>query len=182
MTSAPVLQWREKDLRPEELTPLVVLGSELARASGKVFLVNAATEAALAGGASGVHLPSTREVGEAAGLRLDARRPDFIIGKSVHSTGEALEAERQGADYVLLGPVFNPLSKPAARAPLGLEGLQEAVTLVRIPIFALGGIDQSNSAVVLATGVAGLAGITWLREEISRKSEPRRHREHGEKA
>jgi thiamine-phosphate pyrophosphorylase len=165
-TSAEILQWREKDLGQEELAPLIVLGSELARATGKIFLVNTALDAALAGGADGVHLTSSQEVGPSVSRRREAGRAGFIIGKSVHSGAEAVEAERQGADYVLLGPVFDPLSKPAARSSLGLDGLREAVSLVRIPVFALGGIDRSNCGVVLATGVAGVAGITWLREEV----------------
>ena len=60
-----------------------------------------------------------------------------------------------GPDYVLLGPVFAPHSKPAARAPVGVDVLASA----RTPTLALGGIDASNAAACLRAGAHGVAGI-----------------------
>jgi len=150
----------------EWLRPIVRLGSELAGETGKIFLVNSAIWAALLESADGVHLTSTASVGEAVEARRQSGRNDFLIGKSVHSVEEAVRAADEGADYLLLGPVFDPLSKERQLAPLGLEALRLAVEQVHVPIFALGGIDRTNADEVLQTGVAGVAGITWVKKEI----------------
>jgi len=153
---------REKDLTSEATTSLVRHGVTLSRKTGKIFLVNSHTRIALAEGADGVHLTSTQNVGEVVRAR---GRSEFLIGKSVHSFEEARQAEVEGADYVLLGPVFDPLSKERQMAPLGLNALRDAVERLRIPVFALGGVDKQNAEEVLKTGVAGIAGISWARDE-----------------
>ncbi len=165
-TSADIIQWREKDLPAELLRPLVRMGVELAVRSGKLFLVNSATWPALVDGADGVHLTSQGSVAEAVQARRESGRSEFLIGKSVHSLEEAIQAGSEGADYLLLGPVFDPLSKSPERPAIGLGALCLAVEQVRIPILALGGIDKTNADVVLQTGVAGVAGISWVKEEI----------------
>ncbi len=165
-TTADIIQWREKDLPGELLRPLIRLGSELACATGKIFLINSATWAALLESADGVHLTSTGSVSEAVRARRQSGRGEFLIGKSVHSVDEAIRAAAEGADYVLLGPVFDPLSKGRQMPPIGLEALRAAVRQLQVPIFALGGVDKGNAAVVLETGVAGVAGISWVKGEM----------------
>ena len=68
------------------------------------------------------------------------------------TTPQGTESE---VDYLLLGPVFAPHSKPAARAPVGVDVLASA----RTPTLALGGIDASNAAACLRAGAHGVAGI-----------------------
>jgi len=165
-TSADIIQWREKDLPEELLRPLVRLGSELAGETGKIFVVNSAIWMALLESADGVHLTSTASLAEAVRARRQSGRSDFLIGKSVHSVDEGIRAAAEGADYLLLGPVFDPLSKKRQLEPIGLEALRAAVEKIRIPIFALGGVDKTNADQVLQTGVAGVAGISWVKEEI----------------
>lgn len=165
-TTADVIQWREKGLPGELLRPLVRLGSELAERTGKVFVVNSATWTALLESADGVHLPSTRSVADAVRARCQSGRSQFLIGKSVHDVDEAVQAAAEGADYLLLGPVFDPLSKRPERPPIGLEPLRAAAQKAKVPIFALGGIDKTNAHLVLQTGVAGVAGISWLKGEV----------------
>jgi thiamine-phosphate pyrophosphorylase len=165
-TSADIIQWREKDLSEESLRPLVRLGSRLAAATGKILLVNSATKAALLDAADGVHLTSTGSVHEAVEARRQSGRGNFLIGKSVHSVDEAIRVAAEGADYLLLGPVFDPLSKERQITPIGLGALRAAVKQVQVPVFALGGIDKTTADEVLKTGVAGVAGISWVKEEI----------------
>ena len=165
--SCDILQLREKDLGPAVLEPLVGLGAELARRTGKVFLVNSAVGLALSGGADGVHLTSRGDTALVRSLVERAGRRDFIVGKSVHGRDEALRAETEGADYLLLAPVFEPLSKEGAGA-LGLDLLRRICHEVGIPTFALGGITEANAASVLEAGAAGFAGITWLHRELGR--------------
>ncbi|HXK58963.1 MAG TPA: thiamine phosphate synthase [Acidobacteriota bacterium] len=165
-TSAMIVQWREKDLPPEVAAPFVRHGIEVARRAGKLFIVNSYTSMALEERADGVHLTSLQSVAEAVRARNELARAEFLIGKSVHAVEEALQAEAEGADYLLLGPVFDPLSKAPQSPPLGLEKLRQAVERVGIPVIALGGIDKNNAAEVLQTGVAGIAGISWVIEEV----------------
>lgn len=165
-TRAHILQWREKDLSPEQNRPFVRRGAQLAQQTGKLFLVNSQVELALQERAHGVHLTSDQELPQALELRDQSGAREFLIGKSVHSVKEAEQAEREGADYVLLGPIFDPISKGFDRHPLGLSALREAAQMLYIPVLALGGIDQTTFPEVLKTNAIGVAGISWLQEEI----------------
>ncbi len=164
-TSADIIQFREKDLDPATLDPLVARGAELALRTGKIFLVNSATGSALYRGADGVHLTSLQNTGLAREAAERAGRRSFIVGKSVHNGEEALEAERVGADYLLLGPVFEPISKEG-RDILGLARLRRICLEVAVPVFALGGITRENWPSVIEAGAAGFAGISWIHREM----------------
>lgn len=165
---AEVLQWRDKDLEEDELRAVVRAGVHLARKTQKIFLVNSRLDLAMEEGADGVHLTADQDTWQAVDLRQSLHRTDFIVGKSVHSIREALAEESGGADYVLLAPIFDPLSKAPSRSLIGLAGLREAVQMLTIPVVALGGIETETLDVVFSTGVAGAAGISWLHEEMER--------------
>ncbi len=169
-TSADVVQLREKDLDWRELLEATSVGSRVARQQGKIWLVNGDVEVALAGGATGVHLPGGGNVLAARERARGSGRTDFVVGLSVHSIEEAMAAENDGVDYFLLGPVFPPLSKEG-RPPIGLELLGEACRRLRAPVIALGGISRQNYESVLGAGAAGAAGISWLAEEIRNRLE-----------
>jgi thiamine-phosphate pyrophosphorylase len=162
---AHILQWREKGLPVETSRECIRQGVALARSSGKVFLVNSLLELAWEERAHGVHLTSRQDT-IAARRRREA--PGWLIGKSVHSLGEARIAEEEGADYVLLSPIYAPLSKADSRPPLGLETLRKAARLLRIPVFALGGVTDGHLQTLHREGAAGVAGITWLRREVEK--------------
>jgi len=167
-TSADIVQWREKDLSPEENRVYVRRGVELSKQSGKLFLVNSLLEVGLQEGANGVHLTSGQDARWATEGRLRAALEGFAIGKSVHSLAEAVEAESEGVDYVLMGPIFAPLSKQTERLPLGGSILLEASQALGIPVLAVGGLDESNFQEVFKKGVVGAAGISWVQGEIER--------------
>jgi thiamine-phosphate diphosphorylase len=78
-----------------------------------------------------------------------------VLGVSVHSVEEAIEAEKARADFVVFGPVFDTPGKTA----VGLEPLRTVVATVKIPVIAIGGITTPNVARVLQAGAAGVAGI-----------------------
>lgn len=89
--------------------------------------------------------------------------PEAPLGASRHDVRGAVRAAREGADWVMVAPVFPTPSKPG-HPGLGLAGLAEVIQAVRgagytTPIIALGGIGAAVLADVLATGVAGVAGI-----------------------
>ncbi|MEI6519376.1 MAG: thiamine phosphate synthase [bacterium] len=151
-----MVQIREKHLPPSELYNLTVQAVELLRPAGVKVLINDRADIALAAGADGIHITST-------GMPVDALRrimPDnAIIGVSTHTLEEAISAEKGGADFVTYGPIFFTQSKAKLGDPVGIERLKNVSSIVKIPIFALGGININNAADCLSAGAFGLAGI-----------------------
>lgn len=126
------------------------------RAHGARLLVNDRIDVALAAGADGVHLP------EASFPIVAARRllgPDAWIGRSTHGTEAALRAATDGADYVVLGPIFATPSKEAFGAPLGLGVVAAATARTRRPVVAIGGIAPAELPALRAAGAHGVAVI-----------------------
>jgi thiamine-phosphate pyrophosphorylase len=154
-----MVQIREKDLATRELMALVeeALSAtrELGRGSASV-IVNDRLDVALAAGADGVHLGGRSMPVQV--VRRFAPRP-FVIGVSCHSLGEAMAAESGGADYLVLGPVFETPSKLEYGPPLGLEMLRSVTLQMRIPVLALGGITVERIRPCLEAGASGIAGI-----------------------
>jgi thiamine-phosphate pyrophosphorylase len=154
------VQIREKDLSGRELMLLVRRVMGLPNPHSARILVNTRVDVALAAGADGVHLPS-RSI--AASEWRGMVPSGFLIGVSCHSLEEVLRAEAEGADYVLFGPVFAPLSKTSDLAPRGVEELGRVSRAVRIPVMALGGITAENAAACVNAGAAGVAGISMFK-------------------
>ena len=84
---------------------------------------------------------------------------DKLIGASVHSLEEARQAVRDGADFVLFGPVYFTPSKAAYGAPQGIDRLKEVVEKISIPVYAIGGITDANVEEIKKTGAGGVALI-----------------------
>ena len=167
-TSAHIVQWREKDLTPEENRMFVRRGIELARLHSKLFFVNTLFEVAFQEGADGAHLTSGQDVRLARSSRDSLEGGETLIGKSVHSLEEAERAEREGAEYLVLGPIFDPLSKVPHASPLGTSTLREVAEKVKTPVFAIGGVDEPHFEAISKTGACGVAGITWAHREVER--------------
>jgi thiamine-phosphate pyrophosphorylase len=154
---ADIIQLRDKSLSCRELA---VVGREIAgitRKAGAFFLVNDRVDVAVACGADGVHLGQDD-------MRVSTARqlgpPGFIIGVSVGTVKEAVAAEREGADYVALSPVFSTASKENAGPGYGLDRLREIRRAVSLPIIAIGGINLQNVQDVIAAGADGIAVIS----------------------
>lgn len=152
-----LLQIREKDLATRELLELVKGAVSAAEGTTTRLVVNDRLDVALAAGAAGVHL-GTRSL-PAAVVRRQVSR-GFLVGVSCHALEEAAEAEQAGADYVVLGPIFETPSKLAYGPPLGLEKLREVAARVKIPLLALGGISVERVVTCLQAGATGIAGIS----------------------
>jgi thiamine-phosphate pyrophosphorylase len=153
------IQVREKDL---EARPLEALVRDAVQASaGRArILVNDRLDVALATGAAGIHLGETSlPVARVAAWRAGAALREFVIGASCHSLEAIRAAECAGADYVFFGPVFATPSKAPFGPPQGLARLAAACKDARVPVLAIGGVTESNTAACLEAGAAGIAAI-----------------------
>jgi thiamine-phosphate pyrophosphorylase len=149
-----VVQLREKDLPSRELYDLATTVHAVVRGRALV-LVNDRLDVALACGADGVQLPDT---GLPVAVAHKISGESCIVGRSVHSVDAAAAAERDGADFVIAGNVFETASKPGAPAR-GLDFVREISEAVRAPVIAVGGIDVSNVCDVIRAGADGIAVI-----------------------
>src|SRR5262249_30068017 len=146
------------------LVELVRPAVECARGIATRVVVNDRLDVALALGASGVHLGTQSAPAHALAPWVP---DDFLIGVSCHSLEEAMTAESEGADYIVLGPIFPTLSKLAYGLPLGLGKLREVAARIQIPLLALGGIDVELVKPCLAAGATGIAGISMFQNSNS---------------
>jgi thiamine-phosphate pyrophosphorylase len=129
------------------------------------LLINDRADVALAVGADGIHLPRHgASVAECRALGI------ATVGVSTHAIDEVREAARDGADYVVFGPVFET---PGKGPPLGLAALERAAAL-GVPVFALGGVDARNAAACLRAGAAGVACIRAVLDAADPGSAARR--------
>ena len=154
-----IVQVREKDLTTRELITLVEEALSATREpgmGGARVVVNDRVDVALAAGADGAHL-AARSMPVQVVRRFVPRA--FVIGVSCHSLGEAMAAESGGADYLVLGPIFETPSKLGYGPPLGLEKLRNVTSRIRIPVLALGGVTVDRIRPCLEAGASGIAGI-----------------------
>ncbi len=151
---ATVVQLRVKDATTDEL---VERGRPF-RDLGATFVVNDDVEAALRLGADGVHLGQDDEGADRAVAE------GLLLGLSAWDVGQALAAERAGAGYLGVGPIWSTPSKPDAERPIGLDGLAGVSDAVGIPVVAIGGIDATNAGACVAAGAAGVAVIRAARD------------------
>jgi thiamine-phosphate pyrophosphorylase len=154
---ADVIQLRDKSCSSRELTEIAGTLLVITRRTSTLFIVNDRLDVAIASGADGVHIGQ-------GDMRCDVARqiapPGFIIGVSVSNLNEALQAERDGADYVALSPTFSTGSKQDAGPGRGLTILREICRHVSVPVIAIGGIHKGNVSEVIAAGADGVAVIS----------------------
>jgi thiamine-phosphate pyrophosphorylase len=154
-----MVQIREKDLETRDLTALVHTLLPLVKQYKGSVLLNDRIDLVLALGADGVHLRA-----DSLPVLLVRRLlgPDHLIGVSAHSAEDVQRAEDDGADFVVLGPIFDTPSKRAFGNPLGMEVLQNVCRTSRGPIFAIGGITPRQVPAIMASGAYGIAVISSI--------------------
>ena len=153
------IQLREKDLGGKELFELADQISVLCERYHAQLFINDRSDVALAVDAAGVQLGNASIPVQTARTLLGTGK---LIGFSAHSLDEAKEAERQGADFVLFGPVYFTPSKAPYGAPQGVAPLKEIVENLALPVYAIGGITAANIADTMASGSRGVALISAI--------------------
>jgi thiamine-phosphate pyrophosphorylase len=149
------LQIREKECSDREIYELALLARSHFPSPG-LLLINGRPDIALAAGADGVHLPA-RGLPVAAVLRSFGA--ELLIGRSTHTLSEVEAARREGADWVLFGPVWpTPGKKPA-----GCEPLREAASL-GVPVYAVGGVTHERLREAAKCGAVGAAAVRLFQE------------------
>ena len=155
-----LVQIREQSLRASVLYQLATSAAAITSGSATKLLVNDRSDIAFAAGADGVHL-TTHSLGADVVRRTCG--DGFLIGVSTHSLAEADMARRNGADFVVFGPVFATPSKDEYGEPAGLSNLaQVALELSPFPVLALGGLNIDSVADCIQAGAAGVAAISMF--------------------
>ncbi|MGZ8423944.1 MAG: thiamine phosphate synthase [Candidatus Binatia bacterium] len=150
------VQLREKDLSGKELHGLAERVSQLCHRYQAQLFINDRVDVALAVDAAGVHLGENSMPVPFARALLGAQR---IIGVSTHSLEGACKAEREGADFIVFGPVYFTPSKADYGAPQGLNALRKIVAKISLAVYAIGGIKLEN---LLETQRAGSRGVALI--------------------
>lgn len=150
-----VVQYRRKAGSTKELFAEASALRQLSR--NALFLINDRVDIALAVDADGVHLgQDDMPIGPARKLLGEKK----IIGLTVHSVGEALEASALGADYLGVSPIFSTNTKTDAGPPAGIELIRHIKKAVHLPIVAIGGINLANASHVIAAGADCVCAIS----------------------
>ena len=150
------VQLREKDLPVRDLLSLAFEIREMTSQKALLF-INDRLDVCLSAGADGVHLRADSFSPSVARRILG---PQKLIGVSCHSLEEALSAEKEGGDFITLGPLYFTPSKQAMGEPIGLPLFQSILEKVKIPVFALGGIQLARVEETLRAGASGVALIS----------------------
>jgi thiamine-phosphate pyrophosphorylase len=165
------VQLREKNLETLELLKIANKMSDVTKQFNASFFINDRFDIALAVGADGVHL--TRNSIPASAVRKAVKKK-LLIGVSTHSLKEAREAEKGGADFITVGPVYRTPSKLKYGKPIGLDTLQKITSRVSLPVFAIGGVKSSNIKFIKEAGAYGAA---MIREVLASNNINRKTRE-----
>jgi thiamine-phosphate pyrophosphorylase len=157
--AAPAIQLRERDLSVRELVTLARQVRAVTASSNSQLLINDRIDVALALEGVGIHLRSNSLPLSVARQMLGNHR---LLGISVHSVEEGLSAQSQGADYIVLGPIYETPSKLMFGPPLGIHTLEKACKLVRIPIIGIGGVTAARAREMRCAGAFGAAVISAI--------------------
>ncbi|TRZ94179.1 thiamine phosphate synthase [bacterium] len=148
-----LIQLRDKVSAKADVLSLAIKLAKCLDKSKTLFIVNDYLDVAVLSKADGLHLGQ-------ADLPLKKARSilgkDKIIGVSCHNLRQALEAQREGADYIGIGPVYATATKPEY-SPVGLKVLKQLKGKIKIPYFAIGNIGKNNIKKIVACGSTRIA-------------------------
>ncbi len=152
---ADAIQLREKTASAHQLIDDASRLLRVTRPAHIPLLINDRVDVAVAAGADGVHVGQDDTPVSVVRSLLG---PDRIIGQSTHRLEQAINAEREGADYIALGPIFPTPTKPDY-VSVGLDLIRQVNARVRKPVVCIGGIDQETLPSVLRAGARCVAVV-----------------------
>ncbi len=155
---ARIIQLREKEYSGKKIYDLALKFREITTKAGVLLIINDHVEIAMAVEADGVHL------GQDDFPLYAARKiaPELLIGASTHSLKEAIRAQKEGADYINIGPIFPTGTKEGIERFLGPEAIAAISPEIDVPFTVMGGISASNVDQVLTNGARRVAMVTAI--------------------
>jgi len=153
-----VIQLRAKKLPLITITDLGKKMRGLIPLSGPLFILNDHPELVTEIGADGIHVGQDDLPVAEARAKAGA---DVVVGKSTHSLEQAIAAEREGADYIGVGPIFATPTKPDY-GPVGPALIGPVRGQVRVPQFCIGGINELTLHKVIAAGALRVVIVSAL--------------------
>lgn len=148
-----IIQFRDKEPKKGESLRNACRLRKLLLNTPNIFMINDYLDLAKIIDSDGVHLGQYDSSLQIARKILGK---DKLIGVSCHNLSQAQKAQANGADYISIGPLFATPTKPQAKA-IGLNLLKEIAEHIKIPFFAIGGINENNIARVLSYGAKRVA-------------------------
>jgi len=152
---ADIIQLRDKSSSDKSLLRYAKAIKDITQRYKRAFIINDRADIARAVKADGVHLGQGDMPIEEARKIIGGK----IIGVSTHSLPEAKAAQKKGADYIGIGPIFRTATKKKSR-PIGASVLSRMRRTVDIPFFAIGGISLANIEDVKKKGVDRIAVVS----------------------
>ena len=164
-----VVQLREKDCTGREFLQIAKDVKQITDAYEIPLIINDRTDICLAVNAAGIHIG---QQDLPAKIVRSMVGPDKIIGVSAATLSEAIQAEKDGADYLGVGAMFATSTKTNTR-PVTIERLTQIKQAVQIPVVAIGGIQSSNVTTLTDTGIDGIAVVSAIlaQENITHAAE-----------
>ena len=156
---ATMVQLREKDCPTLEFIEQALSIKDFLRTRNIPLIINDRLDVAQAVKADGVHLGQTDMPLEMAKSIV---RDTMLIGISAESLQDAIEAEKGGADYLGVSPIYATPTKTDTAPALGLEGLREIRKAVSLPLVGIGGLNRQNVAEVIHNGGDGVAVVSAI--------------------
>jgi thiamine-phosphate pyrophosphorylase len=150
-----VVQYRNKTSDTGKMRAEALALKKICR--GMAFIINDRIDIALAVDADGVHIG---QEDMPCPIARNLLGPEKIIGVSVQTVAQARQAEKDGADYLGVGPIFSTMTKNDAGAPMGLQLLQDIKKQSSLPLVAIGGITLENAGPVIAAGANAICAIS----------------------
>ena len=152
------VQLREKELSEDEFLVEAIEIAELCKQYHVPFFVNDNVDIAIKCKADGIHVGQEDMVATQVRQKVGE---DMMIGVSVHSVEEALEAVKNGADYLGVGAMFSTSTKTDVDV-LPKEVLKDICEAVDVPVVAIGGISKANMLELSRIGVDGVALVSAI--------------------
>jgi len=154
-----IIQYREKNAPTRQMMQEALKIKEICKSNDVLFLVNDRLDIAIAVDADGVHIGQDDMPYDVARRLLGNNK---IIGVTVHNSEEAIEAEKKGADYLGLSPIFPTSTKKNAGNACGPKMIVKVRAKASIPVVAIGGINDSNIDEVMRAGATNVAIISAI--------------------